>query len=127
MEGENSDKSTVKSGVPQGTVLGPLLFILYINDIGDNVKSNVKLFADDGLAFREIHSQNDHDDLQRDLDSLSNWARAWQMQFNPSKCYVLRVTQKRTPNIQPYTMMGQNLEDVTDYPYLGVQLTSDLS
>ena len=77
VEGESSNEVTVDSGVPQGTVLGPLLFLCHINDLPDAVKSQVRLFADDCLLYREVKSQSDHTILQQDLHNLENWASEW--------------------------------------------------
>ena len=82
VDGEASDTIHVESGVPQGTVLGPLMFLLYINDIGDNINSSIKLFADDCLLFRKIKTSEDTKVLQKDLSQLCNWTEKWQMLFN---------------------------------------------
>jgi hypothetical protein len=79
VEGEFSSACTVDSGVPQGTVLGPLLFLCHINDLPKCVTSQVRLFADDCLLYRTITSMQDHLELQKDLDSLQQWARTWGM------------------------------------------------
>ncbi len=86
VEGEGSTTVHVDSGVPQGTVLGPLMFLLFINDIGDNINSTIKLFADDCLLFRTIKSIEDTEQLQKDLNELDNWSHQWQMKFNAKKC-----------------------------------------
>lgn len=83
LEGECSQMSNVKSGVPQGTVLGPLCFLLYIYDTGNNISSNLKLFADDTHLYGLVHNATDALYLQRDLDSLATWAQDWQMNFHP--------------------------------------------
>ena len=80
---------TLDSEVPQGTVLGPLLFLCHINDLPETVKSTVRLFADDCLLYREIRSFEDHLLLQEDLHRLEKWAEAWGMKFNAQKCYIL--------------------------------------
>ena len=126
VEGETSGNAQVKSGVPQGTVLGPLMFLLYINDIGNEIKSKLRLFADDSLLYLAIDCKDDCSRLQKDLDKLVEWASEWQMTFNASKCYVLRITNKNKPVIHKYTMHGQILENVAQNPYLGVQLTNTL-
>ena len=83
LEGAASEQAPVLSGVPQGTVLGPLLFLTYINDMPEMVKSSeTKLFADDSLLFRTINNQADSVLLQNDLTSLQDWEDKWQMSFN---------------------------------------------
>ena len=77
VEGERSRQVDVDSGVPQGTVLGPLLFLCHINDLPDRVKSHIRLFADDCLLYRAINSMTDHLQLQKDLDNLQEWANEW--------------------------------------------------
>ena len=95
LEGKRSQTAKVTSGVPQGTVLGPLLFLVFINDMPDSVTSNIRLFADDALLYRSIKTNNDAEALQKDLDDLQSWEKLWQMYFNPDKCEVLRITNKR--------------------------------
>ena len=85
IEGTSSDATTVNSGFPQGTVLGPSLFSCHINDLPQTVKSQVRLFADGCLLYREINDQNDHHTLQNDLKKLEEWANTWGMRFNASK------------------------------------------
>ena len=75
VDGESSEDTAVRSGVPQGTVLGPLMFILYINDIGQHTSSNIRLFADDCLLYRVIHNACDALELQKDLEQMSSWAK----------------------------------------------------
>jgi hypothetical protein len=118
--------------VPQGTVLGPLLFLAYINDLPDVVKSsNVRLFADDSSLFRKIHTQQDKDLLQKDLTHLEDWENTWQRSFNASKCNTLRIfpsKQNRSNHISSdYILHGQVLETVKSTEYLGVTMTDDLT
>lgn len=127
VDGDQSNESPVRSGVPQGTVLGPLMFILYINDIGNDTSSSIRLFADDCLLYRRIASREDSETLQRDLDQMCKWAKIWQMNFNPGKCSVLRVTLKRKPISNRYIMCGETLSQVQHHPYLGVELSHNLS
>ncbi len=127
VDGAESAEAKVTSGVPQGTVLGPLLFLLYINDIGENVTSTIKLFADDCLLYRVIKDRSDAQNLQSDLETVTNWSRKWQMSFNPSKCTALRIHRKKTPVYHSYEMMGTTLQDVDQATYLGLELTKDMS
>ena len=92
MSGDHSEWVPVRSGVPQGTVLGPLLFLLFINDLPENLSSQVRLFADDCVVYREIVNDYDAEMLQKDLDTLSNWEKTWQIRFNADKCFVLKIT-----------------------------------
>lgn len=125
-EGKSSRPSPVTSGVPQGTVLGPLLFLLYINDLPDNLQSPVKLFADDALLYGVIANDTDCDHLQDDLQKLEQWQNQWQMKFNPSKCKILCISNKRSPPVKKYTFCGVELEQVDNITYLGITLTSKL-
>ena len=126
LEGEFSEKSCVRSGVPQGTVLGPLCF-LFVNDIGNDITSNIKLFADDTLLYGLVHNSDDVISLQSDQDKLVDWAKLWQLAFYPSKCYVLCVCRTKCPFIRPYTMLGHTLQAVDHYPYLRVSLSENLN
>ncbi|KAI8478947.1 hypothetical protein Bbelb_433280 [Branchiostoma belcheri] len=126
VEGKASAPVKVASGVPQGTVLGPLLFLLYINDLPDQLDSNVRLFADDCLLYVEPSTQTDSQLLQKDLNTLEEWQSKWLMQFNPEKCYIMHITNKRTPHATSYQFCGQALAITKIHPYLGVTLTSGL-
>ena len=97
VEGAKSDEAEVTSGVPQGTVLGPLLFLAFINDLPSVVDSQARLFADDCLLFRQIDSLHDSNKLQEDLSALEKWESDWQMSFHPQKCTTIRVTRKKWP------------------------------
>ena len=79
MNGEVSSLASVTSGVPQGSVLAPLLFLTYINDITKDISSNIKLYADDVLIYNIINSKEDCVKLQKDLDILNEWAMTWKM------------------------------------------------
>ena len=117
--------SPVHSEVPQGTVLGPLLFLIYINDLPDSVNSTVGLFADDCLVYREVGSIDDQLALQRDLYSLENWAHIWGMKFNPSKCTIFTIS--RSPPLHKfYSLCGTILQQVSEAKYLGVNISEDL-
>ena len=107
VDGIQSDLVTVDSGVPQGTVLGPILFLLHINDLPSVISSKVRLFADDCLVYREIKSRQDQNDLQKDLNLLASLGSTWGMRFNAAKCNIMRVSRKQTPIPYQYELSGQ--------------------
>lgn len=121
-----SPSSSVDSGVPQGSVLGPLLFLIYINDLPQRVTSNIYLFADDYVVVREITNAQDLTTLQTDLNAISDWCNDSLMTLNNNKCKVLRVS-RTASNPPAYQLNNTILESVTSYRYLGVHITSDLT
>ena len=123
IEGEASEKVTVDSGVPQGTVLGPILFLCHINDLPEAVQSQVRLFADDCLLYRPIKSQSDHITLQNDLIELEKWADKWGMRFNAKMCYIMSINNRST---HFYSLNNHILKQVEENPYLGLTLTENL-
>ena len=98
LDGQASDTVPVLSGVTQGSVLGPVLFLIFINDFPDNIRSSVRLFADDCVLYRNINSLTDCQILQDDLNSLAQWETDWQMKFNVAKCHSMRVTRHLPSN-----------------------------
>lgn len=127
VNGFNSSTLPVTSGVPQGSVLGPLLFLIYINDLPSNLTSSVKLFADDCVIYREIKNATDVSLLQQDLDAIDNWCSTWHMTLNINKCKVMRFSRQRKLNPSSYSISSSPLLPVSSYKYLGVILTADLS
>ena len=125
--GTFSSSTAVTSGVPQGSVLGPVLFLLYINDIITDIHSQIRLFADDCLIYHSINTPNDHHILQRDLNTLTAWAKRWQMEFNISKCKILQVSTKHILSSFLYKMDNTPLEIVNQHNYLGVCIDHKLS
>ena len=117
----------VTSGVPQGSVLGPMLFLLYLSDINNAITSQIKLFADDSVLYRSIHNQNDQVILQNDLDTISSWAEKWLMELNINKCSVLSITLKRNSIFHDCNILGATLKRVTNHDYLGVTISNDLN
>ena len=126
LEGTESDPASVVSGVPQGSVLGPVLFLLFINDLPKGLSSSVRLFADDCVLYRNISSQSDCEILQNDLNQLQKWEQTWLMSFNVSKCEVMRMSRQRNPISHDYLLHGQVLEAVDNSKYLGVTLSNKL-
>ena len=129
VEGKKSSTTNVTSGVPQGTVLGPLLFLIFINDLPECVSSSIRLYADDALLYRSIKSHDDIDALHRDLASVQEWEKTWLMSFNADKCEVLRISNKRKNIIgaSPYSIHGTALRTADEAKYLGVTLHRNLS
>uniref|UniRef100_K7EZH3 Reverse transcriptase domain-containing protein n=1 Tax=Pelodiscus sinensis TaxID=13735 RepID=K7EZH3_PELSI len=124
INGKFSDWRGVTSGVPQGSVLGPILFNLFINDLEKGVSSEVVKFADDTKLFRIVKTEADCEGLQEDLTKLSDWATKWQMKFNVDKCKVMHIG-KNNPNYT-YSMMGANLATTNQERDLGVIVDSSL-
>ena len=122
LDGISSRPHTVTSGVPQGTVLAPLLFLLYINDKTTSVNSTIRLYADNVLIYRVINSENDCLILQNDINKLEHWADLWSMKFNPTKCVHLTITNKRTSFKHSYSIYDQQLQQVSSAKYLGVTI-----
>jgi hypothetical protein len=119
----NSSDVHVVSGVPQGTVLGPLLFLCHINGLPESVSSQVRLFADDCLLYRTIKTHKDHITLQNDLNNLEKWASTWGMRLNVTKCYILSVKKSTT---YFYRLNNNILKEVENNPYLGLSTSNDL-
>ena len=126
VNGATPSSTIVTSSVPQGTVPGPLLFLLYINDLPDNPSTSVRLFADDCILYTPIRTQNDSSLLQNDLFKLQKWQDKWLMKFNPGKCYTMTLA-TRTPTPNMYTFCGQTLTSVDPHCYLGIHLSNTLN
>ena len=128
LEGEASDWLPVLSGVPQGSILGPVLFIMYINDMVDQVSdsTSIGLFADDAKLARTINSLADCETLQRDLITLENWSKTWHLFFNAGKCKLLHLA--RTIKIRfEYRLNDKKLDSVHEFNDLGILISSDFS
>ena len=133
VKGMASEPFNVTSGVPQGSVLGPILFLLFINDLPLEVVSPVSLFADDSKIFSkliadrnrsETNNANGIEMLQRDLDNVRNWADRWKMEFNVDKCKIMHLG--NTNPGHTYTMNGTNLTTTTEERDLGVLVDDKL-
>ena len=127
VDGEASAWVPVESGVPQGTVLGPQLFLAFINDLPKAVSSRVRLFADDCVLYRKVETNADCHALQEDLRSLEEWERQWCMSFNAAKCSSISITRKQKKVLHQYSLHNQILERVDSATYLGVELSSNLT
>ena len=123
VNGSHSTTTPVTSCVPQGSALGPILFLLFINDITQVTNSPLRLFADDTVLYRTINSLHDHYVLQEDLPNVTKSASDWQMNFNVTKCHLLCITKKRKPSNFAYTANSEALTNVPECDYLGVTCT----
>ena len=124
VNGVKSDWAPVLSGVPQGTVLGPLLFSLYINDISSDIESEIRLFADDCVCYLEIKDEEDTMKLQKDIDRFGFLGKEVVMRFQPVKCNMMQLTRKRIKKIHAsYNLEGTDLENVESIKYPGVIFT----
>ena len=133
--GSKSGVLPVISGVPQGSILGPLLFVLFINDLPDCISqgTNIALYADDTKIWRKINSSNDEKILQRDINALFTWSKRNKMIFHPKKCKVLSVSSYNRPfYVLPfyrfvYSLDNECLDYVDMEKDLGVHVTSKLN
>ena len=126
VEGTRSNPLPVESGVPQGSVLGPSLFLLYINDLPEGIKSKIRVFADDTMCSKTIMKKKDEHVLQEDLHSLTTWEEKWSMEFHPQKYSTLRVSRKKDKTAPAYELHGQNTENVSTTKYLGVNIQDNM-
>jgi hypothetical protein len=127
VEGDFSKESNVTSGVPQGTVLGPLLFLMFINDLPAVLDpgTSCRLFADDCIIYRQIRSLNDQLQLQKDLTALETWSHRWGMQFNAKKCIIMSISRKPA-KVKFYQLDNTILDNVDACTYLGVLISGNL-
>ena len=127
LNGQNSSWANVEAGVPQGSILGPLLFLIYINDLLDNLSTNVKLFANDTSLFSVVHDITTSScDLNYDLNRAREWAFQWKMSFNPEpskqaqEVIFTRKLQKK--DYPPLYLNGSSVKETCRQKYLGMLL-----
>jgi len=124
-----SDSVTMTSGVPQGSVLGPLLFLVYINDLAKIFPENVtsKFFADDAKIYTEVCSGDDIDNLQFSLDEVSDWARKWQLSLSIKKCFTIDILQRRNADtFYNNTIDDEEIDSIAVVKDLGVNIDNML-
>ena len=126
VNGYRSDTKPVLSGIPQGSVLGALLFIIYINDMPDAIESNMFLFADDTKFFHCVNSIEDAIIIQDDIRKLEEWSNNWLLKFHPDKCVTLRLTMNNNQPEFKYKLDSQSLKHVSETKDLGVIVDSQL-
>ena len=124
VDGEISNWKSVLSGVPQGSVLGPILFLIYINDLEDDISSKVLKFADDTKVFRKVTNDTDKQSLQDNLDKLVKWSEKWQMLLNFGKCKCIHIGHG---NLDEEYKMGDAVPGrTTQEKDLGVTFSADM-
>lgn len=125
IKGESSEERTVPSGVPQGSVLGPLLFIVYINDIVKDIQSNIKLFADDtSMSFSSNEANRLQHTLNIDLNTISEWSKNWKLTFNNTKTELLTIKRNQNP-VLPLFFSQNILEEATHHKHLGITIQNN--
>ena len=123
VEGASSDYKDINAGVPQGSILGPLLFLLYVNDLPTNMASNVRIYADDTSLFIDYKKADEGKNiLQGDIQKIENWADKWLMEFNPGKTESLVFTRKRVKKAPTMKMRGNKIKEVHTHKHLGLNL-----
>ena len=129
LPGVESRFANISAGVPQGSILGPLMFLIYINDIVSNIHSCVNLFADDTSLYMIVNSPDQTATLmQADIDRINTWAQQWLVTFNPSKSESLIISRKLNKPIHPpLTMQNVTIPEVCVHKHLGLHLTNDCS
>jgi len=125
--GQLSEEVRVTSGVPQGSILGPLLFLAYVNDIWRNMESTIRLFADECIIYRKMINNEDMEKLRKDLDRLGEWAVKNAMKVNPSKRKAIRFTRATVMDPLNYSLIDTLIPEASSCKYLGIILCSDLS
>lgn len=128
INGTLSQEVEVSSGVPQGSVCGPLLFILYINDLIDSINSSKVYFADDGTIYKKIETKEDQLELNRELIRVQEWCVRWKMEVNWGKTHLINFTKKRQENVHNhvYTVEGITINKCKEIKMLGVTIRDDL-
>ena len=127
LDGKTSSSSPVSSGVPQGTVFGPLLLLIYINELPFRVASTARHFADECLLYRVISNPKDAASVQEGLDRLQEWERDWQMVFNPDKCEHIRIINNRNIVQSTYKIHVLVIKETTKAKCLGITIDRTLS
>jgi hypothetical protein len=127
LEGFSSTLKGIKAGVPQGSVLGPFLFLVYINDIVNDIHNDIRLFADDTSLFVVV--ENDHaaaaTSLTDDLNGISNWAKKWAIQFNPQKTKNILFSRRDREHPPVYFgLNGDEIDETGNHCHLGITFQS---
>merc|ERR1712035_47130 len=127
VKGKKSAWKRVTSGVPQGSVLAPVMFAVYANDMVEGLGSYVSLFADDAKLLRKVEREEDCMALQQDLEKIWDWSRKWEMEFNTKKCCVVEFGRSKRRPRGVYSMGNESIKKKTEEKDLGVIITNSLS
>lgn len=127
LNGAKSEWQKVSSGIPQGSVLGPLLFLLYINDLPDNIDSTLYMYADDTKVYREIILPDDNRILQDDLNKMCKWSETWLLKFHPNKCNSIAIGNNEANHEYKLNIDNHTIEQVTEIKDIGVIIDSELT
>ena len=117
----------MKSGVPQGSVLGPIMFGIYVNDLIDGIDSHINLFADDTKLMRRVQNIDDCKMLQKDIERINEWSKTWNMEFNVKKCKVMEFGKSKRRVHYEYKLGEETLEKTKEEVDLGVTITEKLT
>ncbi len=122
LPGVFSNWNEIKAGVPQGSILGPLLFLLYINDIVSDINSGIRLFADDTSLYLIVDTpERASDTINNDLETITNWSKKWLVSFNPNKTETMLISRKRNQLAHPPIMMNNIIvSEVDSHKHLGL-------
>ena len=132
LNGSAAEYDNIQSGVPQGSVLGPLLFLIYINDLEENKKSQIRFFADDTMLFSIVQNPTTTaNELNEDLETIRKWAYQWKLEFNPDPnkqaTELLFSTKRKPPDHPPLHFNGSVVTKVDEQKHLGVILDKKLT
>ena len=127
LDGKHSDWVPVLSGVPEGSILGPILFTCFVADLPNQIQTSSLSYADDVKIFHQIQCPADAHSLQADLDRLNEWSKTWRLKLNPAKCKSITFTLRTSPIIVPYVLDGHQLERCSHISDLGVMLDAKLT
>ena len=127
LDGKHSDWVPVLSGVPEGSILGPILFTCYVADLPIHIKTSCLSYADDVKIFNRISCPADADSLQADLNRLSSWSKTWHLKLNPAKCKSITFTLRSSPFYVSYVLDGHQLERCVRMRDLGIILDTKLT
>ncbi|MCD9088855.1 reverse transcriptase domain-containing protein, partial [Stenotrophomonas sp. SY1] len=123
---QHSKWNEVISGVPQGTVLAPIMFAIYINDMDEGIESYMSFFADDAKLLR-VKTEEDCESLQRDLNKVQEWSRKWEMEFNTKKCSIMEFGKSKNRITGAYKLGEEGIKKVENEKDLGVIVMNNMS